>query len=355
MTEVVIEQALYRHGAGLQPEAYARSAGFTDEADAAVSAILDAYGLHTARSPIESAMFALPLDRRRVIVVRVGRHSGASGDYRYHVLLVSRSAYREWIHEPFALLERFPPTWSTFGLLPQLHWPCEQPPGRTVAQVREVLQRVRGPALREDVPAEEQILEESESEAPALLGGVQALVDGGKLVLARSGPDVDVLKALWMLLPNHSRGDLWPASFALDNRLPFDVVVTQAQYADRFRGYLTEEQAADYPEGRYELSLQVAVESGNQRDLDHLLNRRSWNDTWKLGIALLVMFLAIAVISRIVMAPSRQSFDVAPFREGQAKIIGSIVGLGDPLRTSTAYPIARDKLIELEEEVRKWE
>ena len=44
-------------------------------------------------------------------------------------------------------------------------------------------------------------------------------------------------------------------------------------------GYTTEEQAASYPAGSYELALQIAAESGNQRDLDAVFQRRNSNET----------------------------------------------------------------------------
>jgi hypothetical protein len=52
--------------------------------------------------------------------------------------------------------------------------------------------------------------------------------------------------------------------------------------------YITEEQALDYPEGKYEFSLQYAVEHGDQRELDRLLGRRSSKQV--LRLALFVLF-----------------------------------------------------------------
>ena len=57
---------------------------------------------------------------------------------------------------------------------------------------------------------------------PALLGGVQILVDGGKLVFLRPAPDPGLIRGLWTLLPGPMRTALWPATFAFGNALGFD-------------------------------------------------------------------------------------------------------------------------------------
>src|SRR5260370_282778 len=49
-------------------------------------------------------------------------------------------------------------------------------------------------------------------------------------------------------------------------------------------GYLSEDQARDYPESHYERDLQVAVESKDQRALDRLLSRRSSTETLRLAL-----------------------------------------------------------------------
>ena len=62
-----------------------------------------------------------------------------------------------------------------------------------------------------------------------------------------------------------------------------------------FADYLREEQAGDYPEGRYEHALQVAAESGDQAELDVLFARRSRADVWRLRLILLagIVFLTL--------------------------------------------------------------
>src|SRR5581483_8007314 len=159
-----------------------------------------------------------------------------------------------------------------------------------------VLQRVKAGALKEGEDPHAVVRTVENSESPALLGGVQVLLDGGRLVFERPAPDPDLLRALWTLLPYSARATLWPASFAFSNALGFDALVVPRALGDDYEGYTTEEQAADYPQGRYELNLQIAAESGDQVELDHLLNRRSLGETKKLGVILLVLLSILVVL-----------------------------------------------------------
>src|SRR5262249_15858286 len=134
------------------------------------------------------------------------------------------------------------------------------------------------------------------AESPALLGGVQVLVDGGRVVFERPAPDTGLLKGLWTLLPNSTRNTLWPASFAFSNALRFDALVTPPVPAPAFEGYSNEDQEAEYPAGRYELSLQTAAEAGDQGAIDSLLNRRSSAETFRMALALLVIMSAMMIL-----------------------------------------------------------
>jgi hypothetical protein len=103
------------------------------------------------------------------------------------------------------------------------------------------------------------------------------------------------MRSLWSLLPTSTRCRLWPATFAFSNALGFDAVVTPHATAEEYEGYLMEEQAAEYPEGRYELHLQMAAEAGDQRELDVLFARRSRAETWRMGWILLgIIFVLVA-------------------------------------------------------------
>jgi hypothetical protein len=67
-------------------------------------------------------------------------------------------------------------------------------------------------------------------------------------------------------------------------------------------GYLTEDQARDYPESRYERELQMAVEHGDQRTVDRLFARRSSAETLRLALWLVLAFAVLSLASRIMMA-----------------------------------------------------
>ena len=112
-----------------------------------------------------------------------------------------------------------------------------------------------------------------------------------------------MIRRLWLLLPQNTRAQLWPASFAFSNALGFDAVVVPRADVQQFAEYVTEEQAGDYPEGRYELALQMAVETGDQAEMDRLLARRSSKQTIKLAILLLVGVGFLAIVTNIMNPP----------------------------------------------------
>ncbi len=346
VTSFSIEQAIFSRSGDSSPELLASSPGFAPQCDRVIQVLVE-FGSRPAGVACPSAVFAQPLSQQHVMVVHVADlmagNVAAGAPVAFHVLVVPREAYRHFVEEPFALVERLKPDWQARGSLPTLTWPAVPAPRRTVEQVRQVLQRIKGPPLKEDVPIEEQLSEEefiSNSESPALLGGVQALVDGSRLLFERDGPDTELLKALWVLLPNRTRADLWPASFAFSNALGFDVAVVPRAAAEDYPGYTTEDQAANYPEGRYELNLQVAAEAGNQRDLDALFERRSWNDTWRIAVSLLVVVVLAAIASRIVvpLATEGPATDEIAIRQAQARIAAGLVAVNRPLETITLLP-----------------
>src|SRR5262249_7847796 len=129
---------------------------------------------------------------------------GRPGTLGFRLLILPRAAYVDFIDDPFVVAERFPPSWRASAELPVLSWPAEPMPARTVAEIQKVLQHTH---------------------SPTFLGGVQALVDGGRLVFERPAPDPELVRNLWTLLPHSDRGEKWPASFAFGNALGFDLLV----------------------------------------------------------------------------------------------------------------------------------
>jgi hypothetical protein len=179
--------------------------------------------------------------------------------------------------DPLWIADQLPPPWSARGEVEAVTWTAGPQPKRSVADLKRVL----------DVEPER---------TQTLLGGVQILVDGGRLVFVRAGPDEKIVRDLWALLPNSTRAVTWTASFAFGNAHGFDVVVVPQADELSFPRYTREEHAGDYPEGRYELALQSAVEDGDQREVDALLSRRSRGQTMRLAIGLLLVFAVIALI-----------------------------------------------------------
>jgi hypothetical protein len=318
VAEIPIEQATFSRSGDGEPILLAKSSNFRDEWLAPIQKTLIAFGARPVGVACPSAVFAAPLGRGQVMVVDVADLDESDTSNRplgFHVIIVPRKAYTRLWHDPFRIAERLPPDWSARGTLPSVSWPDVLEPVRTVEQVRAVLRRVRGEPLSEDMPGEEQIRElEENSESPVLLGGAQILVDGGRLLFQRARPDTDLLRALWMLLPNSVRGELWPASFAFSNELGFDVLVVPRFTIEEYRGYTTEELAADYPDSRYEHSLQLAATHGDQQELNALFERRSQKQTWRLGIVLIIVMGLIALLARPLPMPTQPKPAKMPVR-----------------------------------------
>ncbi len=217
---------------------------------------------------VPAAVFAVPFGASHVAVGQI-----ADGAFRF--LILDRSLY-EALGDPFAVADRFPPNWNARGELEALEWPPEPLPPRAVEEVQATLKT---------------------GDSPLLLGMTQALIDGSRVLLVRPEPDPELLRGLWKLLPDRTRCDLWPATFANSVGLGFHVAIVPQAPTVWPVGYLTEEQARDYPEGRYELALQIAAEDGDQAALNKLFARRSSRDTLRLAIYMVVFaFLAAAVL-----------------------------------------------------------
>jgi hypothetical protein len=358
MAAIPVEQALFLRQENGPPLLRARSAGFQDTWQPEVEELLAGFGDRPAGVACPSAVFAQPLGKQNVAVVHVADQDpdphGRPRALGFHVLVLPRDAYVRFLGDPFLVSERALPAWDDPGPLPSLSWPADPLPRRSVREVQAVLQRIKQGALREneevpEAPAEP-VPAEDRAEGPALLGGVQVLVDGGKLVFERPGPDTGLLRALWTLLPNSTRSHLWPASFAFSNALEFDALVVPRAPAEAYPGYTTEDQAADYPEGRYELALQTAAEAGDQQELDLLLSRRSWHETWRLGITVLVLFTLLALAARVLEFSPRapEGPPASPgVQQKQAIIAASVVGVSEPWSQIALLPAARQAWNEL--------
>jgi hypothetical protein len=321
MAEIAVEQALFDH----EGQCLAQSSGFVESWKGEAARIAAAFGSLTGvRCP--RAVFAQPLPPDHVAVVQVVDQPALL----FHFLVLQRRAYERSFGDPFVLARQHPATWRAGEALPTLQL-AEQPPARrTVADVCRVLKRVKAGALKEgeDPEAVERTLENSES--PALLGGVQILVDGGKLVFERPAPDPDLVEGLWTLLPQTTRARLWPTSFAYSNELGFDVVVLPRVPLPFEEGYSLEEHAADYPEGRYERALQTAAEAGDQEELDALFQRRSSGDTVRLAVILLVIVSLVVLLIPRPHTPDHEPVLTPAQRAQRASVAAGSVAVGNP-------------------------
>lgn len=272
MPDLTIAQALLAADArGVR--VVARSDGF-DEPEAERIAVL--FGPRPAGVACPLAQFACPFGKSGVAVVTVAdQPDGALG---FRILVLPRDLYRH-LGDPFAIAERFPEEWSARGALATLEWPPEPLPTRRVEDLQHILKT---------------------GDTSLLLGATQVLIDGGRMVLKRAEPQEELIRGLWQLLPSRTRCELWPASFAFSGELGFHAVAMPDPPSDPARVRHTEDGLRDYPQGRYELNLQIAVEEGDQRETDRLLARRTSDDTIRIGLVIIAVALVLALVFKFL-------------------------------------------------------
>lgn len=250
----------------------AQSDDFQPEWQPEVERIIEEFALPPGISAPDM-LLAIPFGRRHVAVV-------SAIDRRFRFLILTRRLYNV-IPDPFAIAERFPPRWEATGTLPAIEWPEEPLPRRTVAQLDDVFKHGDGPFL---------------------LGACQTLVDSGRIALQREHPEPKLFRDVWALLPDSTRRQTWPATFAYSTKLGFSFVMLPAIPAGGIPGYLSDEQARDYPESRYERELQYAVEHNDQRAIDRLMARRSSAETLRLAFFIVIGAVVLSLATRILMA-----------------------------------------------------
>jgi hypothetical protein len=301
MDYLLIEQAIYGSEQGSGYRFLAKSPGFRDDWLSPAQQLCTAFGERPAGVACPECLFAQPFGSQHVAVVQVADHgrddAGRPGTLRFRLLIVPRTLYAALEGDPFRIADAFSPPWDAKDTLPSLAWTAGPPPKRTVAMLQTVL----------NVPY-----------SATLLGATQALIDGSHVVFARSEPDANMLRNLWTLLPSGSRCELWPATFAFGNVQAFHAVAVPTKLAPNEPQWIHEEQAGDYPEGRYELNLQIAVESGNQHDLDKLLARKTRSHMIRLAAALLLVFGVVALLT--VVIPKRDPQANTPSQPAAAKL-----------------------------------
>ncbi len=274
----MIEQALY----GSDGHGYrflARSPGFREAWLPEAERLCTNFGERPPGVACPGCVFAQPFAGKFVAVVQAADRGtdseGRPGTLGFHLLILPRSLYADLHADPFHVAAHLPPPWDTRGELSTFTWTAVPPAPRTVTLLQKVL----------DVP-----------NSATLLGGAQALLDGTGVVFERNGPDPQIVQSVWALLPTAERLRLWPATFRFGNAQTFDLAVVPPKRVPEDPRFLTEEKTGDYPEGRYELALQVAVEAGNQADLDALLTRRSRRFSFAISLGLLFAILSVLLV-----------------------------------------------------------
>jgi hypothetical protein len=329
-----IEQALYGNPDAGGYRFLARSAGFLDAWLPDAERLCTGFGERPAGVACPFALFARPFGYRHVAVVQVADQgsddAGRPGALTFRLLIVPKRLYAEQQGDLFRISDQLPPAWGERGTLLSLEWDAAPPPARTVADLRKVL---------DVVPARTQ----------TLLGGVQVLVDGGRLVFVRKAPDAEIVRDLWALLPAATRAELWPATFAFGNKHGFHVLAAPDRAGPEYEHYVREEDAGDYPEGRYEFALQKAAEDGDQGELDALLARRSRGQTLRLALMLLAAFVLIPPL--ILSTPRREGAgDVPAKKQSEEKREGAKLDLPP---ASEYVPLTEAQRAELAERLRE--
>jgi hypothetical protein len=265
MEAIVLQQALLTLRTREDVRWAGQSADLPEAVRAAIEQLAKDFGA-TPAAVTEEVFWAQPLQKEWIAL---GRAIGLGGDQQHppevlamHFLVLRASDYLAAAGDPFAIAAACPVAWEQRGTLATVTYPV--PPGpRTVQQVRSV---IRSP------------------DGLMLLGAVQDLVDGGRVAFVRSKPDTALLRALWTLLPIRARCAMWPATFVYNNAPTFHASIASAEVARTLPPYyLSEEQAANYPEGAYEHAVHAAAETDDQEYLDVLFARRSAAEVWRLG------------------------------------------------------------------------
>lgn len=261
---------------GNDPKVVAKSENVDFELEEAAIRMSVQFGARPPGVACPEAVFAKGVSRTRVAVVQVAdRPDGTENPpLGFRFLIFSTDIYA-YLGDPFMIAGLFPANYDLRGTLNELSWTHAAPPPRRVEDLREILKN---------------------GDSQLLLGATQALLDGAKLAIVRRQPDPVLIHGLWQLLPDRVRCDLWPATFAFSNELNFHAAVVP----ESAPGFLNDEQCKDYPEGRYELAMQIAIESGDQTEVTRLLNRQPSAAVLKLAAAMVLFAFLVAAILKFL-------------------------------------------------------
>ena len=217
-------------------------------------------------------LFAHVLDTRHVAIVRVTQHRPAYFQI-WHAATYAR------LGDPFRLADLIPPDRPQSGELPTREVEPAGLPRPTVADLLNSL---------------------GATDMPLVLGATQALLDGVRVRFGPGEATESTLRLIWDLLPDSTRHRLWPHT-AANGRTDdhYDACLT-SEPATPSPGVLSAEQCRDYPEGRYELALQTALERGDGATVAALFARRSSAETLRIAAGTLAVTLVGALVVRLV-------------------------------------------------------
>lgn len=222
-----------------------------------------------------SALLSMPFGLRHWAVIDVQLRGKATLGFRF--LILSKTEWMSGV-DPFLLSQSYPPDWDSRGHTDSFqHELVFTPP--TVEQVAIWLK---------------------EHDRATLLGGLQAVLDGAKLWHESTNTSTAYVRTLWNLLPYRSRFDFNFSTFSFQPmaELKYQVLPKEALPALLPVGVLSLQQTGDYPLGRYEQALQLAITDGDAGEFEMLLRRRTSRDTLRLAVGLLIaMMVGLVVVS----------------------------------------------------------
>src|SRR6516225_1373053 len=110
---IPLEQALFHRPDREEPQLVARSLGFADAwLDEARELVLG-FGDRRGGLYCPPTVFAKPISKKHVAVVRVKDvNPGFPVGLRFHLLVIKRDDYEACVHDPFMLAQRIEPSWE---------------------------------------------------------------------------------------------------------------------------------------------------------------------------------------------------------------------------------------------------
>lgn len=273
MSASTVHQAFGRRASFSATWDWATSPGWVDEWCDELLKLYDQFAQPDGE-PAAAALFVQPLSAGNWLAVVRTAPSGDAASL--HALVLRAEDYADLGADPFWLADRLPAIAARD--LPTLEVKWGRVPRRTAEGLRPLIEPPR---------------------AALLLGGAQVLVDGGRLCLKRDGPDEQLVRDIWALLPYGTRAEVYPSTYAFSTELNLHVRVVPESVAVP-AGHNDEDAAQDYPQSRYEHNLEVAIRNDDQPELDRLFARRGAGQAMRLAAVILVLMMLLSLAMRFL-------------------------------------------------------